>query len=245
MLGYSCQIMQDHAVLQLQPPYHLNPPPTTNTRPTTAPHPHTTPQPRRPSPPPTRPPGPPPPDPALSTLNIGPNTGEEDFIILQYNVNGLQGRLSELLHYMEANNVMVAALQETKLAKDTRLRPIPNYSIVHNDRNHFGGGIAFLIHHTIPFREVIQSAELNNDPHAQVQTISISSDTSKLELRNVYIPPRNSYIPQLLRSLRDSVTMHLYLVTSMPTTITGIAESLKMPGEDSLLSKLIKLTLEY
>ena len=53
---------------------------------------------RRPSPPPAR-----------------PSREETAFNIVQFNINGIAGKIEELLDYLEKNNIQIAVLQETKL----------------------------------------------------------------------------------------------------------------------------------
>ncbi len=71
---------------------------------------------------------PPPPAPPL------PPAPPTDFVgnlnILQYNINGISGKLDELLHYMEKDNIKIAAIQETKLTDKSKLPNINKYNMV-------------------------------------------------------------------------------------------------------------------
>ena len=52
-----------------------------------------------------------------------------------------------------------------------------------------GGGIAFLIHHSVQFREIsIQ----NPDDHLEIQAIEATIHNSQIEIYNIYLPPASS-----------------------------------------------------
>ena len=164
------------------------------------------PQRRTPSPqPPLPPPSPPPPAPQ-------PPTHPADLQILQLNINGITSKLTELLSYMESHSIHVAAIQETKLSTKSKSLNTPNFTCVRQDRGtNNGGGLAFLIHHSIPFQQEPTPLSLQNDTHIESQTISIPSQNSPLFIRNVYIPPVTSCtddysptIPGLFENLSDT-----------------------------------------
>ena len=95
---------------------------------------------------------------------------------------------------MEQNDVHIAAIQETKLLPKSKLKPTPNYTPVRKDRGHNkGGGLLFLVHHSIPFKQLKTPASLAKDPHLEELTIEIaSSNKDPLTIRNLYIPPASS-----------------------------------------------------
>jgi len=66
-------------------------------------------------PPPT--PSPPPPS-AINNIKI-----------LQFNINGICGKLTELLHYLNFNNIMIAALQESKLTDAAYVTDTGSYTL--------------------------------------------------------------------------------------------------------------------
>ncbi len=131
---------------------------------------------------------------------------------MQWNINGIQSKLDELLHYMEESKTLIAAIQETKLTKLSKERKTPNYTLVRQDRGKDkGGGLAFLIHQKVSFNLEKTPARLSQDPHMETLTISIPSKNSPLYIRNVYIPPQSScsrgYTPplnELFSGLGDS-----------------------------------------
>lgn len=124
---------------------------------------------------------------ALSSINVTP------LKILQYNCNGLRDKLQEILHFMDSNNILIAALQETKLTARSHIST-PNHAIVRLDRDRggIGGGIAFLIHKSIMYSSITLPDPILALAPIEQQAISISSGTTTTTLVNVYIPPVTS-----------------------------------------------------
>ena len=105
--------------------------------------------------------------------------------------------MDELLDHMEQNNIMIAAIQETKLTDKSKPKNIKNYTMVRKDRGKDkGGGLAFLVHEDINFFSNTTPATLATDPFLESQTITIPSKGFDLKIRNVYIPPSSSCAPQ-------------------------------------------------
>ena len=87
----------------------------------------TPPQPRVPSPPPSP-----------------THTPTKTFNILQWNANGIGNKQTELSIFLEAHNVKVAAIQESKLTAQSGSTNIQNYTLVRQDRRlGQGGGLLF------------------------------------------------------------------------------------------------------
>ena len=114
--------------------------------------------------------------------------------MLQYNINGINNKIDELLHYMEKRKIHIAALQETKLTGKSKMKKTPNYTLIRKDRGtNKGGGLAFLIHKDISFNLVPTPHSHEQDVHLESLTINIpSKDNNNLYLRNIYIPPQSS-----------------------------------------------------
>ena len=90
----------------------------------------TPPRPRTPSPPP-------------SPAHM-PTMSDKTFNILQWNANGIGNKQTELSIFLEAHNVKVAAIQESKLTAKSRSPNIQNYTLVRHDRRQGpGGGLLF------------------------------------------------------------------------------------------------------
>ena len=144
---------------------------------------------------PTQPPIPPNPNPT-------PNVTEKfNLKILQFNCNGLNGKWTQLLTWMNDNDIKLAALQETKLGKKSKLSTSSQYTLVRKDRQKDkGGGLAFLVHKTIMFQTLPDPPA---DPHLEYQAIQVN----KLKIINMYIPPSSScspgYSPSLTPYLND------------------------------------------
>jgi hypothetical protein len=114
--------------------------------------------------------------------------------VLQFNINGIVGKLDELLHYMEKKNIKIGAIQETKLTGKSKKIKTPNYTFVRKDRGtNKGGGLAFLVHKDVTFNLEKTPQILEQDPHMETLTISLpGKNNDPLYIRNVYIPPQSS-----------------------------------------------------
>ena len=85
------------------------------------------------------------PTPAPSAEQIN---DDSTFTVLQFNVNGIGNKLTELGVVLERNKVKVAVIQESK-SKNPCIR---NYTTVRKDRpNGHGRGLLVFIHESIPF----------------------------------------------------------------------------------------------
>ena len=59
---------------------------------------------------------------------------DNTFNILQWNANGIGNKQTELSIFLEAHDVKVAAIQESKLTAKSRSPNIQNYTLVRQDR---------------------------------------------------------------------------------------------------------------
>ncbi len=145
------------------------------------------------SPPQQHPPPPHNPPPPPNTPPIQNNTGSH-LKVLQYNINGINNKIDELLDYMEKKKILIGALQETKLTGKSKLKKTPNYTLIRKDRGtNKGGGLAFLIHKDVNFNLVPTPPSHERDQHLESLTISLpSKDNNNLFIRNIYIPPQSS-----------------------------------------------------
>ena len=116
-----------------------------------------------PAPPSTQPSTPPHPNP--------PTANPHAFNLLQLNINGLKGKANELNIFLRDNNIKIAALQETKLDPLSPSPTFKNYTVIRKDRNQYGGGLAFLIHHSVQYHNLTNP--LPNDPHLEALAIEI------------------------------------------------------------------------
>ena len=75
-----------------------------------------------------------------------PTILDKSFNILQWNANGIGNKQTELSIFLEAHNVKVAAIQESKLTAKSRSQNIQNYTLVRHDRRQGpGGGLLFYL----------------------------------------------------------------------------------------------------
>ena len=111
---------------------------------------------------------------------------------------------------MERNNIHIAAIQETKLTSKAKTKATPNYTLERKDRGNDikGGGLAFLIHESIPYQKVSTPPSLTGDKHLEELTIQVDNNSEPLHIRNIYIPPASScdagYVAPI-NNLRDGL----------------------------------------
>ena len=114
--------------------------------------------------------------------------------LVQWNANGISGRINELLTFLHSNNVNIAAIQETKLTNMTKPHKTPGWAAVRLDSHkNNGGGLLMLMKDTIPFVGNTTALPQSADHHLEQQGISITMpNRQRLHNHNVYIPPRSS-----------------------------------------------------
>lgn len=70
---------------------------------------------------------------------------------MQFNCRSLRKKIHEIAHFINANDIKVAAIQETKLNPSLQIS-LPNFDIISNDRDHNnGGGLAFMVHKDVKY----------------------------------------------------------------------------------------------
>ena len=133
-------------------------------------------------------------EPLTSRSKLKSNALPIALLALQWNANGIENRQTELGIFLEAHDVKVAAIQESKLPAQSRSPNIQNYTLVRQDRRQgSGGGLLFFIHNSVSFTRRPLSITSKNDPHLKELTISIAMDNTELLITTVYIPPASSY----------------------------------------------------
>ena len=129
-----------------------------------------------------------PPTPPPTPLNAPPATAPRRYNlkILQLNCNGIQNKLQQILDFLIKEDIKIAALQETKLSKQSTNPNTGCFTLVRRDREgKGGGGLAFLVHNTLNFQQVPEPIP---DSHLESQTIKIDN----VHITNLYIPPASS-----------------------------------------------------
>ena len=132
-------------------------------------------------------------------INPGPvstQTPTNCLRLMQWNANGISGKITELMTFLHSNNVNIAAIQETKLTNKSKPRKTPGWAAVRLQRHkNKGGGLLMLIKETIPFVDNTAALLQSADPNLEQQGISIAMpNRQKLQTHNIHIPPRNSCI---------------------------------------------------
>ena len=111
--------------------------------------------------------------------------------MMQWNANGISGKITELLTFLHSNN---AAIQEVKLTNKTMPHKTPGWAAVRLDRHkNKGGDLLMLIKDTTSFVDNTTALPQSADPHLEQQGISIAMpNRQQLHIHNIYIPPRSS-----------------------------------------------------
>ena len=150
------------------------------------------PQPDPPHQNPVRAPTPPSSDtPVSSSVPASNPPGADNYAFVQWNVGGIQSSRVELENFLGHHKVKVAALQETKLHASSNTPTFANYTLIRKDRSrNAGGGLAFLVHHSVTFTHL--PTDFNSDPVLEIQGITATIRGAPLNIFNIYIPPPSS-----------------------------------------------------
>ena len=131
-------------------------------------------------------------------MNPGPGstaTPTNCLLLMQWNANGISGKINELLTFLHSKNVNIAAIQETKLTNKTNPLKTPGWAAVRLDRHkNKDGGLLMLIKDTIPFVDNTAALLQSADPHLEQQGISMTlPNRQQLHIHSIYIPPHSSF----------------------------------------------------
>jgi hypothetical protein len=127
-------------------------------------------------------------------------------IILQLNCNGLRNSIAEIDSFLRSERISVAALQETFLLTSSFPPNFPGYNLIRRDHPQGrGGGLAFLVHHSVPFTPI--DTLFFQDDHTKCQAIKVTINNSELAIFNVYLPPVSS-CPRNYKPDLDPVFLH-------------------------------------
>ena len=125
--------------------------------------------------------------------------------IVHININGLFGRRTELIHYLNECEPHFVTVNETKLREQTKMR-IPNYHIIRRDRATNGGGVAILIRKDVKFNE-IDTSEFNEEFLA----ISFESQRKKIGLATIYNPPGHSPNIENFKYIKNKFPLAIFM----------------------------------
>ena len=105
----------------------------------------------------------------------------------------------ELAHLLTSHSVLIAAIQETKFCSSSNPHSFPGYTLIRRDRptstRAGGGGLAFLIHHTVSFTHQQSDQLFPNDSTIEHQAINVTITGTPYLIFNIYIPPATSCPP--------------------------------------------------
>ena len=111
---------------------------------------------------------------------------------MQFNTDGVRTSKEEILTFLNDHSIKIAALQETKLKPTSNPICFPGYHTLRKDRAppDGGGGLAFIIHHSVQYIE----KDISNitDDHLKIQAITATIDNSPIDIFNIYLPPTSS-----------------------------------------------------
>ena len=128
-----------------------------------------------------------------------PSVHQCNLRILQWNANGIHRELPFLEDLLEAANVDVVCIQETKLQPKYKTPELRNFSVVHSDRpvqgEASGGGIMISTRKQIPYK--ISHSQSNYSNAMEKLTVEIATpNTLAFIVSNWYLPPKNSHYLQ-------------------------------------------------
>ena len=140
----------------------------------------------------------------LASGSVHPNPGphhqrtqnNQTSSFLQFNCNGIRSSAVELSVFIKKHNVIVAAIQETKLNPASRDPKFDGFVVVRRDRaRDRGGGLLFLVHHALSYIHVNLDNVYPNCPCVELQGISVIVDNKPITIVNLYVPPASSCPP--------------------------------------------------
>ena len=130
------------------------------------------------------------------------------FTIVQFNVNGIGNKLTEVGEFLKRHNVKVYVIHVSELSSNSKTPSIQNFITVRKDRRQGQwGGLLTLIHKSINFLRKPESTETLLEPHLEELTITATLGDMELIITNVYIPPARSCVGGYLPSLDQLIMM--------------------------------------
>ena len=88
--------------------------------------------------------------------------------LMQWNANGISGKITELLTFLHSNNVNIAAILETKQTYENKLLKTPGWAAVRLDRHkNIDGRLLMLIKDIIPFVDNTAALPQSADAHLE------------------------------------------------------------------------------
>jgi hypothetical protein len=107
---------------------------------------------------------------------------------MQWNANSVTLRKYELMQFLQANRIDIAAICETKLSPRRKFT-VQGYSIYRTDRNHHGGGVLLLL------RNEIQHDSIHINSTSEMEMVSVivhSTQQQRILIVAGYNPPNHT-----------------------------------------------------
>ena len=128
----------------------------------------------------------------VNEASAGMKTIDREYLtVLQWNADGINTKSDELQTQLEALNIDVCLIQESKLTRGSIAPYFPGYKSIRSDRKvtKKGGGLLSLIKESLVFEKVHEGWKGGTEAH----TFKVRLTRSKwVTITNVYCPPVNS-----------------------------------------------------
>ena len=115
--------------------------------------------------------------------------------ILQWNIQGVRAKQTELQTMLSDNSITIACIQET-LLENSKWNPPKNYSVERN--SHIAGegnrGVAVLLHNSIPY------TRLNINTTLEAIAVNVHQEQS-YTICSIYLSPNKSITKEDLKDL--------------------------------------------
>ena len=120
---------------------------------------------------------------------------QEVVTILQWNADGIHGKIDELEDFLRTNEIDVACIQESKEIPTDKKIKIEGFTTRPKCRLQEGmargGGVIIFVREDLDFQE-LNCTLLEGNPGLEGQTVEIPTDTQPIRISNVYLPPDTS-----------------------------------------------------
>ena len=134
--------------------------------------------------------------------------------LVQWNANGISGKITELLTFLHSNSVNIAANQEAKLTIMTKRMKTPTKDGQLCDltaKRNIGGDLLMVIKYTFPFVDNTATLQQSADPHLEQSTTVVIRRNASNVKKNFSTCMSNVPISMLIFSLRSILDCSQYL----------------------------------
>jgi exonuclease III len=136
--------------------------------------------------------------------------------ICLYNAQSYNNKYISINQCIQSNKIDILCLNETFLnEKITHVNLMNNYSMVRNDRQTRGGGVAFIINNRINYEK---PPKINSTNDYEYISIEIISANEKITLLNTYTHPKSNTNYNFIQSFLKSTSNKVICVGDMNAT---------------------------